>query len=98
MIRSNQGLTGPAHVAERLQKWHQSDCPDLIDATIQYVTEEWSEDREASVAAVYSVYVRFWNLGESGNIEAGKLASELASLLEQRRRVEDNHNGAAGKR
>ena len=85
MIRRNAGLIGPATIAEKLLNWHQSDSPDLIDATIQYITDEWVEYREASVAAVYSVYLKFRDLGATGNSDAAILATELDRLLEQNR-------------
>lgn len=81
MNYKQEGLIGPAAVAKKLQNWQQTERPDLINATIDYIAQEWFDNRQARIAAVYSVYVKFRNLGAKGDSEAAVLAVELERLL-----------------
>ena len=83
MINTEDGLLGPEIVARRLQSWQLSDSPDIINATIQYIAEEWLGNRKASSTAVYTVYAMFRDLGATGDVDAAVIACALEKLLEQ---------------
>ena len=83
MINNKKDLTGPAIVAEQLQNWLPTDSPDIINATTQYIAQEWLHNRKASSTAVYSVYALARDLGATGDSEAAVIACALERLLEQ---------------
>jgi len=83
MKNNKESLIGPTIVARQLQNWPQSDSPDIINATTQYIAQEWLKNRRASSKAVYSVYVMSRDLSAKGDVEAAAIACALERLLVQ---------------